>query len=125
MSNPMELQMDWAIARKKPFFVGGRTLDALSKRPLTRLLVGFEIGDAAAPVPRESHLVLDGATMVGRVTSCGVSPTLDRTIGLAYVPPALAGPGSKLTIRCDDGVTVEADTVVLPFYDPENLRQAL
>ncbi len=125
MSNPMELQMDWAIARKKPFFVGGRTLDALSRRPLGRLLVGFEIGDAAAPVPRESHLVLDGDTMVGRVTSCGVSPTLDRTIGLAYVPPALAGPGSKLTIRCDDGVTVQADTVVLPFYDPENLRQAL
>ncbi len=123
MSNPMEVQMAWAVSTSKPFFVGGRTIEELNKAPLNRVLAGFVIEDNTAPVPKESHLVLDGEQMIGRVTSCNYSPTLGKPIGLAYVPPALAEAGNTLCIKSSGGVLVQAQVVELPFYDPESARQ--
>jgi sarcosine oxidase, subunit alpha len=125
MSNPLEVQMNWAVSRKKPFFVGGRTLNELEKKPLSRILVGFVINNPHAPIPLESHLVIDGQQMTGRVTSCNYSSTLGKPIGLAYVPTSKAEPGSKITIKSSGGVNVTADVVTIPFYDPENKRQEL
>jgi len=78
-----------------------------------------------APIPLESHLVLDGAQMTGRVTSCNHSPTLGKPIGLAYVQPHCAEPGSQIKIKSSGGVMVTADIVTLPFYDSKTLRQEL
>ena len=125
MSNPMEVQMNWAVSRKKPFFVGGRTIAELDQAPLRRSLVGFVVDDLAAPIPLESHLVLDGEQMAGRVTSCSYSPTLGKPIGLAYVPPNMAEPGQRLCIKSTGGVKVNAEVVATPFYDPQTLRQEL
>jgi aminomethyltransferase len=52
---------------------------------------------------------------VGVVTSGGPGPTVDKNIGLGYVPAALADPGTKLTIDCR-GKLVEAEVVKGPFY---------
>ncbi|MFT6725368.1 MAG: sarcosine oxidase subunit alpha [Arenicella sp.] len=130
MSNPMEVQMSWAIARKKPFFVGARTIRELEKIPQQRVLVGFSISasDGAMPdqiMPKESHLVLEGEQMTGRVTSCNYSPTLKKIIGLAYVPLNKAPPNSVVEIKCDQGIRVSATVVRLPFYDPDNQQQEL
>ena len=125
MSNPMEVQMGWAVSRKKPFFVGGRTISELEKKPQMRSLVGFVINDPRAPTPKESHLVLDGEQMTGRVTSCNYSPTLQKPIGLAYVSPESAQAGSNIIIKSTGGVRITAEVVQLPFYDPDTLRQEL
>ncbi len=125
MSNINELQMGWAVNHKKPFFVGGRTLSELGKQPLSRVLVGFVIDTSDAPIPLESHLVLQGEEMVGRVTSCNYSPTLDKIIGLAYVPPKHSQAGSQLTIKSTGGILVSATVNTLPFFDPTNQRQEL
>lgn len=123
MSNPMEVQMGWAVSTAKPFFVGGRSIEELNKAPLNRVLAGFVIEDNSAPIPLESHLVLQGEQMIGRVTSCNFSPTLGKPIGLAYVPPELAEAGKTLCIKSSGGVRVQAQVVELPFYDPESARQ--
>ena len=125
MSNPAEVQMGWAIAKKKPFFVGGRSIQELNKTPLKRSLVGFVVNDLEAPIPLESHLVLDGDRMTGRVTSCNYSPTLNKPVGLAYVEPGKTDAGSYFKIKSSGGIMVDAMVVKLPFYDPENLRQEL
>ncbi len=125
MSNPLEVQMSWAIARKKPFFVGGRIIAELEKAQIKRTLVGFVVNDRQAPIPLESHLVLDGEHMVGRVTSCEYSPTLDKPVGLAYAPLGNAEAGSQIIIKSTGGVRVTADIVDLPFYDPDSRRQEL
>ena len=125
MSNPFEIQMHWALSRKKPYFVGHRTLQELEQRPLTRVLVGFRIKDLKAPLPLESHLVLENNDMIGRVTSCMVSPTLNAIIGLAYVPADRADLGRSITIKVDGGQRVTAEIVPTPFYDPGNLRQEI
>ncbi len=76
-------------------------------------------------MPRECHLVLAGERIAGRVTSCHRSPTLGRVIGLAYVEPHQAAPGSKFEIKVDNGRRVWAQVAERPFYDPEGLRQRL
>jgi sarcosine oxidase subunit alpha len=86
MTNPMEVQMGWAVARKKPFFVGGRTIAELEQKAPIRSLVGFVVNDNNVPIPLESHLVLEGEQMAGRVTSCNYSPTLGKPIGLCPAP---------------------------------------
>jgi len=125
MTNPMEIHMTWAIARKKPFFVGDRIIHELEKTPLKRVLAGFVVNDLRAPIPQENQLVLSGDKMVGRVTSCNFSPTLKMPVGLAYVPTRTATAGSEITIKSTGGVLVTAEVVKLPFYDPDNLRQEI
>jgi aminomethyltransferase len=51
---------------------------------------------------------------LGRVTSGGPSPTLGKSIGLAYLPPELAVPGTKLDIRIRER-EVPARVVETPF----------
>ena len=125
MSNPIEVRMSWAVSKKKPFFVGGRTLRELEKKPSLRSLVGFVVNNIESPIPQESHLILDGEYMTGRVTSCNYSPTLDKAIGLAYVSPTSAANGSAIVIRSSGGVLVDATVVDLPFYDSNTARQEL
>jgi sarcosine oxidase subunit alpha len=130
LSTPFEVGLGWAVKMQKPAFVGRRSLAIRSARPPSRALVGFEIpagrgatGVADAADVRECHLVVDGDGIVGRVTSVGRSPSLDRTIGLAFVGPASASPGCSFAIRLDRDRRVAATVVPTPFFDPENRRQ--
>lgn len=127
MSNPMELQMTWAIARNKPFFVGSRTISELQQREQHRVLAGFVIPSKLNAlnysIPQESHLIIHQGKMLGRVTSCNFSPTLNMAIGLAYLPPDLAEPGSSIQIKGDGGKFINAEVAVLPFFDPQGRRQ--
>jgi sarcosine oxidase subunit alpha len=124
MTQPDEVSLRWAIAKKKPFFVGSKSVEILSKSPLERQLVGFELG-AASPQPKEGHLVIREGDIVGSVTSCEYSPTLNKIIGLAYVHPLDSASGATVVIRTEGSVHVHARVVSTPFYDPDNLRQAL
>ncbi|MEJ2120132.1 MAG: glycine cleavage T C-terminal barrel domain-containing protein [Alphaproteobacteria bacterium] len=125
LTHPYEAGMDWAVSKKKPFFVGGRSIDIMRARGLTRRLVGYQIENRDAPLPKECHLVIRNGEIAGRVTSSAVSPTLGHAIGLAYVPPELDAKDGKFEIRVEGARMVEATVVPLPFYDPENARQEL
>ncbi|MCX2888197.1 MULTISPECIES: 2Fe-2S iron-sulfur cluster-binding protein [Pseudomonas] len=124
MTHPAEIDMQWAIARKKPFFVGKRSIEILEAQPLKRKLVGFTL-PKGSPQPLEGHLVLDGPDISGNVTSCEYSQTLGQIIGLAYAGAHQATPGMHIPIRVEGGVMVNAKVVQLPFHDPDNLRQEL
>jgi aminomethyltransferase len=58
---------------------------------------------------------LDGQP-VGSVTSGTWSPTLDKAIGMAYLPSAAARTGQPIAIDVR-GRLVEAAVVGLPFYE--------
>ncbi|WP_027596181.1 2Fe-2S iron-sulfur cluster-binding protein [Pseudomonas sp. LAIL14HWK12:I7] len=124
MTHPAEIDMQWAIGRKKPFFVGKRSIEILEAQPLKRKLVGFTL-PKGSPQPLEGHLVLDGPDISGNVTSCEYSQTLGQIIGLAYAGAHQATPGMHIPIRVEGGVMVNAKVVQLPFHDPDNLRQEL
>jgi sarcosine oxidase subunit alpha len=126
LTDPFEAQAAWALKRRKPFFVGQRSLQILERRGPRQLLVGFDVaGAAAASDLKECHLIIDGEDIAGRVTSVAYSPTLQKTIGLALVKPALAQLGTELRIRSSDRAMVAARVVPTPFYDRDNRRQKL
>ena len=125
LTTPHEADMAWAISRKKPYFVGMRSVSIQESAGLKRKLVGFEIADSDAAPPKECHLVIRGGTITGRVTSIIRSSTLGKVIGLAYVAPDQAEPGSEFEIKTDGGEKVRAAVVKLPFYDPDGARQEM
>ncbi len=123
MTFPHEVDMVWAIAKKKPFFVGGRSVELRARRPMARKLVGFTV--ESGPAPSESNLVLRRGEMAGFVTSVAHSPSLGKTVGMAYIPPEDAEPGRSFQVKLDNGAMIDAQVVPLPFYDPDNARQEM
>ena len=64
---------------------------------------------------REGALVLDGeGNEVGKVTSGGFSPSLERPIAMAYVPLASAQPGAAVRLE-QRGKIFPATVAPLPF----------
>jgi sarcosine oxidase subunit alpha len=125
LTHPYEADMAWAIAKTKPYFMGQKSIEIQNARGLTRKLVGFTIENPSAPVPEECHLTLRGREIVGRVTSAVRSPTLGRVVGLAYVAPDQAAPGSGFDIKVEGGRLIQGKVAPIPFYDPENKRQEM
>jgi aminomethyltransferase len=79
--------------------------------PQTR--VGFDI-EGRQPV-REGALVLDGeGNEIGRVTSGGFSPSLQRPIAMGYVAAGLAEPGTALKLE-QRGKLFDATVTPMPF----------
>jgi sarcosine oxidase subunit alpha len=117
--------MAWAIAKKKAFFVGGRSIELRRRHPSKRKLVGFTLEDAGATLPEESNLVLRDGEMVGFITSVARSPALGKTIGLAYTAADEAEPGNALRIKLTSGRVIEGRVSAPHFYDPDNQRQEL
>jgi aminomethyltransferase len=75
--------------------------------------VGFEI-DGRQPV-REGALVLDGeGNEVGKITSGGFSPSLQRPIAMGYVASHLAEPGTALKLE-QRGKLFDGRVTPMPF----------
>ena len=122
LTDPQEANAMWAVAMKKPFFIGQRSLRILQARGPRQKLVGIEL-TAAAPLPKECHLIIEQGAIAGRITSVTRSESLNKSIGLAMLSPELAVVGRDIQIRVDDGSMLAARVAALPFYDPKNLRQ--
>jgi sarcosine oxidase subunit alpha len=122
LTDPQEANAMWAVAMKKPFFIGQRSLRILQARGPRQKLVGIELAETA-PLPKECHLVIDQGAIAGRVTSVTHSRALNKSIGLALLSPDLAQVGRDIQIRIDNGDLLRARVAPAPFYDPKNLRQ--
>jgi sarcosine oxidase subunit alpha len=125
LTQPHEADMAWALAKKKPFYVGKRAVEIQHESGEVRKLVGFTLVSERDPCPKECHLVIRDGDIVGRVTSAARSPTLKKVIGLAYVASDQAEIGKRFTIKIEGGRMIEAEVAPLPFYDPGNKRQEL
>lgn len=124
LTTPSEVGLDWAVKMDKPFFVGQRSLAAIARKPLKQRLAGFSLPTGYhGEAPQECHLVIANDAIAGRITSIAWSPSVKRHIGLAFVRPDLASPGTSLPIRLTDGRMVEATVTQTPFYDADNVRQ--
>ena len=74
--------------------------------------------DEERAVPRPGCPILDAGQPVGEVTSGTFSPTLERGIGLGYVPSALAAPDTAIAVDVR-GRTLTAHTARKPLYVKE------
>ncbi len=117
-TSPLEAGLGWAVKLDKGDFIGRDALMAQKQHGLRRQLTGFRIDDRA--IARHGYDVVDrtrdaGDQVIGTVTSGGPGISVGGAIGLAYLPPAWAAPGTALTIDCR-GKDVAATVVKGKFY---------
>jgi aminomethyltransferase len=79
----------------------------------SRRLVGFEM--LGRGIGRDGYEVNVDGMPAGWVTSGGPSPTLNKNIGLCYLPSDRAKPGQAIQVLIRNQ-PVEAITVPTPFY---------
>ena len=110
---PLEAGLGWIVKMDKGDFVGREALVKQRERGITRKLAGFEMRDRG--IARDGYEVfLDGAA-AGWVTSGSPAPSLNKNIGLCFLPADRAKLGEKIGILIRNQ-TVDAEIVTTPFY---------
>lgn len=99
-------------------FLGKPALERIAAEGVDRKLVGVELGGEPFRMWLEDFWpVRAGGEVVGKLTSASRSFRLEKNIGYAWVPIALAEPGNELELDSPNG-PVPAVTAALPFWDP-------
>jgi len=116
-ATPLEADLPRFVDLGKDFF-GKAKLEETGVRSkcVTLLIDGPQDAD---PWGREA--LYDGETRVGRLTSGGYSVAFGKSIGMGYVTPALAVPGTKLKVKMQNQLWDAEITEDSP-YDPKNER---
>lgn len=128
LSTPLEAGLEGLVKFSKPMFHGKEPLLLLRRRGPRMSLVGFHLVDERLPGETRDWMngwegcqVIEEGMPAGRVTSFRFSPTLNRFVGLAWVPLARADRESRFVIRWNN-LDVAAQVVPTPFYDSEGAR---
>ena len=111
--SPLEADLGWIVKLDKGDFVGRQALLKQKESGLRRKLVGFEMRGRG--IGRDGYEVRIAGTPAGWVTSGSPSPTLNKNIGLCYLPVEHAQPGLAIEIMIRNQ-PVDAVTVETPFY---------
>jgi aminomethyltransferase len=119
-TTPIEAGLTWAIQKvRRPGgdraggYPGAATIERQLAHGTDRKRVGL-VGDERAPVREGAAIVDDVGIAIGRVTSGTIGPSVGKPIALAYVPTALAAPGTKLDAEVR-GKRQPMRVVPLPF----------
>ena len=113
---PFELGLGRLLSFDHPF-TGSEVLARERWREPARRLVGLRIDDGeAAPAPEVADRM--AARGHATLTSACRSPTFHRWIGLGFVAPEDAAPGTRVFV----GPSRRATVARLPFYDPMKRR---
>lgn len=109
----LEAGLGFFVKLDKPAMVGMERLRREKSEGVARKLVCLELLDRG--IPRQGYNILAGEQVLGTVTSGLLSPTLDKAIGMGYLPAAEATVGRELAVDIR-GRAVPARLVKRPFY---------
>jgi aminomethyltransferase len=110
---PFEVTYGWVVDLEKAF-PGRDVLIRQKKTGVARKLVGFEMVDRG--IARQGHKIQKYGKEIGEVTSGTLAPTLNRAVGLAFVPDIYTEPGTEFDILIRER-PAKAKVVKLPFYN--------
>ncbi|MFZ1691600.1 MAG: glycine cleavage system aminomethyltransferase GcvT [Flavobacteriales bacterium] len=111
-TSPIEAGLGW-ITKFTKDFTNSVAIKAHKDNGTARKLVGFELIDRG--IPRHGMNVVDASgAVIGVVTSGTMSPTLNKPIGMAYVPVALSAPDTEILIDAR-GKALKGKVVKVPF----------
>lgn len=112
-TNPLEAGLGWIVKLdKKGDFLGKEALLKIKAAGLKRKLAGFEMIDRG--IARQNYPVVADKVEVGKVTSGTMGPTVNKAIGMAYVPESSSAIGSEIEIDIR-GKLAKARIVKTPF----------
>ncbi len=111
--NPYEAGLEKFVDPDREGYAAGEALRTIRDAGVSRRIVGFKMTQRG--IARPGYSVVDGESLIGRVTSGGPSPTLDSNIGLGYLPIAYSAPGTRIAVEIR-GRPTQAEITTLPFY---------
>ena len=122
--SPIEGDLGFAVAKRRreagDFPGAARIIRELNDSP-ARVRVGLKVLEGAPAREGAEIADADGA-VIGRVTSGGFSPSLKQGIALGFVPPAHAGPGTRLKVIVR-GKPQACEVVKTPFVAHRYVRK--
>jgi glycine cleavage system T protein (aminomethyltransferase) len=110
--DPLSAGLNWAVDLNKDF-IGADPIRTIAKNGPAKKLVGLEL--IGQRIARQGFAVLSGSAHVGEITSGTFSPTLQKSIAMAYVDSNHANDGTELLVDLRSS-TQPAKIVPLPFY---------
>jgi aminomethyltransferase len=112
-TTPLEAGLEWVVKFNKPEFRGRAALAAEKERGSKKKLAGLELD--RKNIARQGYPVMQGNEVVGKVTSGTFSPTLNKSLCLAYIDTDRLGEDQTYEVQIRKKV-VGARRVPLPFY---------
>ncbi len=126
---PQDLNLAWAISKKKPDYLGKRAQERSHMASPDRWkLVGLETLDGSV-IPDGAYAVAEGMNangqrnVQGRVTSTYFSPTLNKGIAMGLVHRGLDRMGEVISFPTTGGRELQARIVDQVFYDKTGEKQ--
>lgn len=112
-TSPLEAGLGW-ITKFTKDFVNAEALKAQKEAGVTKKLVAFELTERG--IPRQGYDIVNSeGTVIGRVTSGTMSPSLGKGIGLGYVTKENSKVDSEIFIQVRKK-QIPAKVIKLPFY---------
>ncbi len=117
-TSPIEARIPYAVKFKvDPHYLGYDTVFSHKKEgKIRKTRIGFVMIDRG--IPRENYQILSNNVVVGEVTSGGLSPVLNKGIGLGYAKPDSVEIGDVIEIDIK-GRLRKAEITSWPFYNPD------
>lgn len=112
VTSPLAAGLERFVKLAQGGFLGADALAREARTGPTRRLVGFVLDERG--VARAEYALASDGREIGVVTSGAPSPTLGKSIGLGYVPPAFTATGTTLDVVIR-GRTKRAHVVGTPF----------
>lgn len=113
---PLEAGLAWIVKFSKDF-IGKEALLKQKEEGLKRKLTGFEMVDPG--IARDGYEVEINGNIVGSVSSGCFSPSLNKSIGLVYLPIEQSKIGQEISVILR-GKIRSAKVVETPFYKKTN-----
>jgi aminomethyltransferase len=112
-TSPIEAGLGW-ITKFNKDFVNKQLLLEQKEKGVSKKLVAFEMIDRG--IPRHDYEITDAnGNVIGKVTSGTQSPSLQKGIGMGYVPAEYAKTDSEIFVKVRDKA-LKAKVVKLPFF---------
>lgn len=112
-TTPLEAGLSWMAKLEAGDFIGRSALLSQKEEGLSRKLSAFEVVDRG--IARDGHVVWAHGEPVGRVTSGGFAPSIQKSVGMAYLPFKTCDVGSRIEVDVR-GKHLAAAVVKKPFY---------
>jgi aminomethyltransferase len=111
--DPLTAGLSFAVKLKAGDFIGKQALVSLKDAGISRERVGLILDGRR--IAREGATVLQGEKRIGQVTSGTFSPTLQKSIAMAYINKGAAAIGQAVEVDIR-GKREAATITALPFY---------
>jgi len=112
-TSPIEAKLGW-ITKFTKDFINSEALKKEKEEGPKRKLIAFELEGRG--IPRQGYDIEDeNGKVIGEVTSGTMAPSVEKGIGLGYVPSEVAGFGNRIYIKVRKK-SIPAVQVKLPFY---------